>query len=85
MNKKVWTDESAKDSKVSFDEPLLDETRELASKLNKLNWYMANDEFPKLPRAKKDLMYEQQRAMSVYVQILSKRLELENIEFTHEK
>jgi len=64
---------------------LLDETRTLAEKLNKLNLFMASDAFPKLPREKKDLMYEQCRIMNSYVQILGKRLELENIEFTHEK
>ena len=66
-----------------YQERLLEETRELAIKLNKLNIFIAGDLFPKLSRAKKDLLYEQQRVMSSYVQILGKRLELEGIQFTH--
>ena len=62
---------------------LLEETRELATKLNKLNEFMAGDVFPTLPREKKDLMYDQCRTMNTYVQILGKRLELEGLEFTH--
>ena len=62
---------------------LLEETRELAIKLNKLNKFMAGDVFPTLPREKKDLMYEQVRCMNTYVQILGKRLELEGVVFTH--
>ena len=68
-----------------YQQRLLEETRYEATKLNKLNVFMAGDVFPTLPRAKKDLMYEQQRIMSSFVQILGKRLELEKIEFTHLK
>jgi len=62
---------------------LLEETRELADKLNKLNKFMNEDVFVKLERVDKDLMYEQSRAMSVYLQILGKRLERSGIEFSH--
>lgn len=62
---------------------LLNETRDLADKFNKLNVFMASPEFPGLPRVDKDLLYEQQRAMSTLLQILGKRLELEGIRFSH--
>ena len=63
--------------------PLLTETQEVAARLNKLNAFMASDEFPKLHRAEKDLLYSQQRVMSKYVQILGKRLEMTGQEFSH--
>jgi hypothetical protein len=64
---------------------LLDETRETATRLNKLNAFMATDAFPKLPREDKDLLYSQQRVMSKYVQILGKRLERAGQPFEHAK
>ena len=51
--------------------------------LNKLNLFMATDEFPSLPREDKDLLYSQQRVMSKYVQILGKRLERAGEQFKH--
>ena len=62
---------------------LLTETQETAARLNKLNAYMAGDQFPTLERTDKDLLYSQQRIMSEYVQILGKRLERANTQFTH--
>lgn len=62
---------------------LLEETRQTAERLNKLNSFMASDDFPKLPREDKDLLYEQQRAMSRYVQILGIRLERAGQQFSH--
>lgn len=62
---------------------LLAETRETADRLNKLNAFMAGDAFPKLPREDKDLLYEQQRIMSRYVQILGQRLERAGQQFSH--
>lgn len=62
---------------------LLAETRETAARLNKLNAFMASKEFPGLPREDKDLLYEQQRTMSRYVQILGKRLERAGEIFSH--
>jgi hypothetical protein len=62
---------------------LLAETQETADRLNKLNAFMATDMFPKLPREDKDLLYEQQRVMSKYVQILGKRLERAGQQYTH--
>lgn len=62
---------------------LLEETQQTAGRLNKLNQFMAGDLFPTLPREDKDLMYEQQRAMSTLVQILGKRLERSKIKFVH--
>ncbi len=64
-------------------ERLLAETRETAERLNKLNSFMASEHFPKLPREDKDLLYEQQRVMSQYVQILGKRLERAGQQFSH--
>lgn len=64
-------------------ERLLAETRETAERLNKLNTFMATEHFPKLPREDKDLLYEQQRVMSQYVQILGKRLERAGQQFSH--
>ena len=66
-------------------EKVLEEARELADRLNELNKYMSEDEFPKLSRVEKDLLYEQSRGMSVYLQILGKRLENFGIEFSHKK
>lgn len=62
---------------------LLAETQETAARLNKLNAWMANEHFPKLPREDKDLLYSQQRIMSKYVQILGKRLERAGQPFAH--
>lgn len=62
---------------------LLTETQELATRLNKLNTFMADPAFPKLPREDKDLLYEQSRVMNQYVQILGKRLERANMQFQH--
>lgn len=68
-----------------FEKRVLKETQELANKLNKLHVFMAGDLFPKLDRVKKDLLYEQSRVMSEYLQILGMRLEDMGVEFTHEK
>jgi len=62
---------------------LLAQTQAVAANLNKLNAFMASDEFPRLMRAEKDLLYSQQRAMSKYVQILGKRLEMVGEQFRH--
>jgi len=62
---------------------LLAETRETAVRLNKLNAFMADPAFAKLPREDKDLLYSQSRVMSEYVQILGKRLERAGAQFTH--
>jgi hypothetical protein len=62
---------------------LLAETQETADRLNKLNTFMASPIFPTLPREDKDLLYEQQRVMSQYVQILGKRMERAGQQFTH--
>lgn len=62
---------------------LLDETRETADRLNKLNTFMASDQFPNIDRVIKDLLYSQQRIMSEYVQILGKRLEYYGEVFSH--
>ena len=62
---------------------LLSETQEVAKRLNELNAFMADPEFPKLPREDKDLLYSQQRVMSKYVQILGKRLERAGTAFKH--
>lgn len=60
---------------------LLDETKELASKLHKLQDYMRTEPFYFLGRVEKDLMYEQERTMNAYIQILGKRLDIHGIGF----
>jgi|TARA_R110000737_G_C14425615_1_gene458671 hypothetical protein len=69
--------------KDTFKERLLIETQDLAEKINKLNTFMATKMFMVLNRKDKDLLYEQQRTMSVYLQILGKRLERLDIKFEH--
>jgi hypothetical protein len=64
---------------------LIDEAREAAKRLNKLNAFMAGDIFPTLERADKDLMYSQQRVMSKYLQILGKRIERAGGKYSHAK
>jgi hypothetical protein len=64
---------------------VLIEAQELSEKLNKLNLFMGSAKFPQLTRVEKDLLYEQQRAMSTYVQILGKRLEFYGIQFQHKE
>jgi len=64
-------------------ELLLEETRQTAACLNETNSFMASGDFPKLDREDKDLLYEQQRAMSTLVQILGKRLERAGHRFSH--
>lgn len=62
---------------------LLAEAQETADRLNKLNTFMGGPAFPGLPREDKDLLYEQQRTMSRYVQILGLRLERAGQPFQH--
>jgi len=54
---------------------VLVETQVTAERLNNLNIFMGSDSFIELGRKAKDLLYEQQRVMSKYVQILGQRLE----------
>lgn len=64
---------------------LLEETQEEADKLNKLNKFMSTEKFANLSREEKDLLYEQQRIMSSFVQVLGKRLEIYGIKYTHKE
>jgi hypothetical protein len=59
---------------------LVEETLKLGEKVNKLHAFMASTMFYFLPRADKDLLYEQEKAMMTYLQILGKRCELHNID-----
>ncbi len=63
---------------------LLTEARDAASRLNKLNAFMATDEFPKLDREDKDLLYLKQRTLSEYVQLLGKMLDRSKLQYTHQ-
>jgi len=65
---------------MGFEDRLVKETRELATKLNKLNVFMANESFYALNRVTKDLLYEQNILMTKYIQVLGKRLEIHGIE-----
>lgn len=67
----------------TFADRLLIEVQDEASKLNKLNQFMAGDVFPTLEVEDKDLMYSQQRVMSKFVQILGKRLKRAGVIFKH--
>lgn len=62
---------------------LLEETRQTAERLNKLNTFMASDTFPDLPRKDKKLLYKQQRTMSKLVEVLGRRLARAKTKFSH--
>lgn len=64
-------------------ERLLIEAQDLAIKVNKLNDFMRTQGFIDLDRIDKDLLYEQSRAMSIYLQILGKRIEVLGDKFSH--
>ena len=68
-----------------FKQRLLEETQELATKLNKLNEFMASETFIKLSRVEKNLLYNQVATMNSYIQILGTRLEYYNIEFKYKE
>lgn len=60
----------------TFQERLLNESKDLAVRLNKLNDFMRTQGFIDLDRENKDLLYSQSRLMNELLQILGKRLEL---------
>jgi len=62
---------------------VLIETRDVATRLNALNTFMASDVFPTLERSAKSKLYRQQRYMSKYVEVLGERLEEMNTQFSH--
>ena len=68
-----------------FLERLEEEAKDLAIKINGLNSFMATQGFVDLDRENKDLLYEQQRVMSVYLQILGKRIEISGSKFEFKK
>jgi len=74
-------EEVKSDSGLDFIDRLKLEAKELAEKLNKLNSFMATQSFVDLDRDNKDLLYEQSRSMSVYLQVLGKRLEVNGSKF----
>lgn len=84
---KKYFDDNLEEVKVSSSESLtfIDrlklEAKELSEKLNKLNSFMSTNSFVELDRPNKDLLYEQSRCMSVYLQLLGKRLELNGSKF----
>ncbi len=67
----------------TFQERLLNESKDLAVRLNKLNDYMRTQGFVDLDRESKDLLYSQSRLMNELLQVLGKRLELLGIKFEH--
>lgn len=69
----------------AYKQRLLDETREEAGKLEKLNTFMSGPIFPTLTRVEKDLQYDQVIVMTRFVQILGKRLEFYGIEYTRKE
>lgn len=58
-----------------WQERLVEETKETATRLNRLNDFMATKTFYGISREAKDMLYEQQRTMSKLVEILGKRCE----------
>lgn len=64
-----------------FNLRILEETKELAKKLNALNSFFATETFYKLSRVEKDLLYDQNVHMTRYIQTLGKRLELYKVKF----
>jgi hypothetical protein len=60
----------------SFYDRLLIEAQELATKTNALNDFMRTQAFVDLDRQNKDLLYNQSRLMSEYLQVLGQRLEI---------
>lgn len=58
---------------------LKDETQHLAVKTNKLHDYMRTEQYYKLTRNEKDLLYMQLHAMLTYLEALGKRCEYYDI------
>lgn len=58
---------------------LMQECKDLVEKANKLHAFKGTEEFYKLPREHKDLLYKQSRLMDEYIQILGKRMELSKV------
>ena len=59
---------------------LITETEELFKKTNKLQDFTRTKEFFKLDRVRKDLLYAQLKHMTSYLQVLGKRIEVENLQ-----
>lgn len=53
-----------------------EECKALIKKANKLHEFKGTEDFYKLPREHKDLIYQQSRLMDEYIQVLGKRMEL---------
>lgn len=68
---------------LTWQDRLVEETIELSNKLNNLHDYQKTSKFYSLDRANKDLLYEQSREMSHYLQILGQRLELLGVVVEH--
>lgn len=59
----------------SWRQRLKDETQKLAIKTNKLQDYMRTEQYYRLTRNEKDLLYMQLHAMLTYLEVLGKRCE----------
>jgi len=70
---------------MDWSDRLRNETLDLAEKVNKLQDFLKSPNFYDLPRADKDLLYDQTHAMLNYLQILGKRCELHNIMLYNKK
>ena len=69
---------------MNYKDRLMQECKELVEKVNKLHAFKGTEEFYKLDRANKDLLYAQSRIMDEYIQILGKRMELAGIDSFYE-
>ncbi len=73
------------EQETAFLDRLNVEHKELVEKKVKLQNFFVTKKFLDLPREEKDLLYEQERVMSKYIQILDKRIELACSKYKIEK
>lgn len=64
---------------------MVNQAKQLADKLHKLQDFMRTEKFYELPREKKRYMYKQSNIMLQYLEVLGERLELENVDLTDYK
>lgn len=68
-----------------FQKRLKNETIELADKTNKLHDFMKTKKFYDLAREEKDLLYQQESVMMIYLKTLGKRCEYYGIKLFEEE
>lgn len=63
----------------NWESRLKEETFRMAGKVNDLSDFMRTRRFYELPRIEKDLFYDQQHTMLMYLQVLGKQCEIYGI------